>query len=41
MTKPRYTREELDRAKVLIGREWPSNLSDELLANTVKFKAKI
>ncbi|QND83127.1 Uncharacterized protein ChrSV_0899 [Chromobacterium vaccinii] len=44
MAKINYTREQLDRAKALIGEEWPNNLSDEklqeLLANTVKYKAK-
>ncbi|MEN3030101.1 hypothetical protein [Chromobacterium amazonense] len=44
MAKLRYTREQLDRAKALLGEEWPNNLSDEklqeLLANTVKCKAK-
>ncbi|AXT47695.1 hypothetical protein [Chromobacterium rhizoryzae] len=44
MAKTHYTREQLNRAKALIGEEWPNNLSDEklqeLLANTVKFKAK-
>ncbi|MDE1716342.1 hypothetical protein PWG14_28140, partial [Chromobacterium amazonense] len=44
MAKTHYTREQLDRAKALIGEEWPNNLSDEklqeLLVNTVKYKAK-
>ncbi|PTU71932.1 hypothetical protein [Chromobacterium haemolyticum] len=44
MAKTHYTREQLDRAKALIGEEWPNNLSDEklqeLLANTVKCRAK-
>lgn len=44
MAKTHYTREQLDRAKALIGEEWPNNLGDEklqeLLANTVKYRAK-
>lgn len=31
MAKLRYTREQLNRAKALIGEEWPNNLSDEKL----------
>ncbi|MBA4707936.1 hypothetical protein [Aquitalea aquatica] len=44
MAKLRYTREQLNRAKALIGEEWPNNLSDEkleeLLVSTLKRKAK-